>query len=444
MTLAIREGLTYSPRWFDQQEGPYTYLAKLAIANRTSLTTLLAAIFGVRGSSASSTLRTHSLTCVEDRWMKRGGRATAGSIAQSLSQRTLSDVFGDRAGEFASDEHFRYCSPCLDRGFQSPLCQLDALVRCPVHHAPILQVCRACQAPTGRYAFDSAFLQKLRCTNCGKPLGRAWDDDGLMRWPVTLDTSAYGTLATSLRQVKRTTWLDSRGWDDHFDLLPVADKRVANLGLALHALDLPISQCSLHPALAGGVDDLVRVEAYRSTPQSPAGKVEEVFRDLWGQLIERAGGIKRLLDALRNETFKAVGSRRMVEWVGSDDRKTLATFLWCIRFGHWSDFTKVHVRKHAMPWAKDADLSRDDWTRLFLLAFKAEERFAGKWCSMTSHLSRQSIEWRQLVAQYADVLRSGHAQSTAVIAIATLDHEGSENSGRVKLAYGMGSSYFPL
>jgi hypothetical protein len=63
---------------------------------------------------------------------------------------------------------------------------------------------------------------------------------------------------------------------------------------------------------------------------------------------------------------------------------------------------------------------------------------------MTSHLSRQSIEWRQLVAQYADVLRSGHAQSTAVIAIATLDHEGSENSGRVKLAYGMGSSYFPL
>jgi len=95
VTLAIREGLTYSPRWFDQQEGPYTYLAKLAIANRTSLTTLLAAIFGVRGSSASSTLRTHSLTCVEDRWMKRGGRATAGSIAQSLSQRTLSDVFGD-------------------------------------------------------------------------------------------------------------------------------------------------------------------------------------------------------------------------------------------------------------------------------------------------------------------------------------------------------------
>jgi hypothetical protein len=69
------------------------------------------------------------------------------------------------------------------------------------------------------------------------------------------------------------------------------------------------------------------------------------------------------------------------------------------------------------------EFGKDDWVRLLGVAYKAEERFAEKWCSMTSHLSRHSIEWRQLVAQHADILRSRHAQSTAVMAVSNPDDQ---------------------
>jgi hypothetical protein len=443
MNFALREGLTYSPRWFDPQEGAYTALAKIAIPNRISFKMLRHQILGARYQPTTRVVGQHNLTCLTSKWMIRAERASAGTIARDLSERTLSGVFGEQTLDFAGDEHFRYCPACLDLGFQSPLCQIDALVRCPIHRAPILDHCRHCKHPTGRYAFDSSFLRQLRCTNCEEPLGRAWGEDACLQWPVRQDTRPYGALANVFKQIRRLDWIERRGWDEHFDLLPASQKRIANFAFAVKAQELGVPLELLHPALSRVGGERLRMVACRNCSIDPSSETEIVFRELWAEYRQEVG-IAQFAIARVSETIKIASPTRMVEWVGSNNSPVLAGYLWCNRFCHWAHETEIHLRKGHPRWSRDCKVSRDNWRQYFLLARRAEERFATKWCEATRYLQRQDSEWRELVTQHAAILRSRQPQSMGIVTVAQQGDEANLETRRVSIACELGSNYFPL
>jgi len=68
-------------------------------------------------------------------------------------------------------EYFRYCIPCVSRGYHGVLHQLVSVGVCPAHRLPILTTCRHCgyEAP---YVVRAELLETpYRCANCRRNYG---------------------------------------------------------------------------------------------------------------------------------------------------------------------------------------------------------------------------------------------------------------------------------
>lgn len=443
--LALREGLTWLDRWVDPQEGPYTHLAKIAMANRVPRWKLMDHIFGVRATSHQDSRGLHCRTFIQAGWMPKGGRVREGGLATDLASRALSAIFGDRASDFASDEHFRYCPICLDGGFQSSLCQVDALISCPMHRVPLLKTCRRCQHPTARYAFDAAFRRPMQCTKCEQPLGRAWSEDAAASWHFAPDTGEYAVLANLLRNVSRLTWLDRTSWDDHFDLLDPVQRRIANLAFSLDALACPVPRELFHEAI--GRNSTLRLNAEWACTPRRYTPCNYAFADVCRRLAARLEA-ERFHRVWLDETVKISLVRRTTEWVGSADQAVLSFILWRNRFSTPCTLDKSGVlKRNLFGWAKDLALSEGQWTKFFLFAHQAEANFASRWCCLTGNLTRRDQEWRELMSTHSAILgadRSSSPQSMGLMSVHGTSSPGGGTAEGPILACGLGSEYFQL
>lgn len=112
--LQLVEGWVINPAWFSPGEGPFTVAAKIISANVASLSQMLSKLQVSRANS----IQTRSFVCAD--WLI----ASPSPIAKILAAR----CFAFPQFRCAADDHaFRYCTICLNRGYQSATCQISGL-----------------------------------------------------------------------------------------------------------------------------------------------------------------------------------------------------------------------------------------------------------------------------------------------------------------------------
>jgi len=149
---------TWGKDWTGPLEGAFTLAQKYAWANAASVRDMRC-LFGMPLSTFDRL--TSSNTLLVDVTAKQ---------SPDLHSSFLSYWAGDWTRLLACDERFRYCPECIKYGYQSCICQIAALVRCPIHRCELLSTCSACGAPTCAYGVTScAFDEPMRCHRCGSP-----------------------------------------------------------------------------------------------------------------------------------------------------------------------------------------------------------------------------------------------------------------------------------
>lgn len=239
--LLLADGLVFSDRWFSPGEGPFTVLAKLAIANVLSASGVCR-VFGVKPSQTREATP-HGRSLLHLEWMARGRSAPL--LTKHLWERGLLRQSPRWSQAVASDRAFRYCPTCLSMGYQSSLCQIEGLVRCPQHHDLLLKHCTNCNAPTPPYAITTdAFDEPLVCVHCRKAYAPIWQsvDGSLFRTQVG-DESAYRRLGKWFERVEsiKMQWPDQVGWlaDPRAPTQAVkANKRIQVLGMLVSIVPL--------------------------------------------------------------------------------------------------------------------------------------------------------------------------------------------------------------
>lgn len=231
--LHLTDGLVCCDSWFTPGEGPFTVLAKLAIANVLNANRIYR-VFGVRATpTREATPHGRSLLHLE--WLARSRSAPL--LAANLWSRSLLSQSQRWGQALASDRALRYCPTCLSMGYQSSLCQVDGLDRCPQHNDLLLDHCKNCNAPTPPYAVTAeAFDEPLVCIHCRKAYASIWAsaDGSLFRSQVE-DEGDYRLLSQWFGRVETLNiqWPDSVAWlaDPRASAQAVkANKRIQMLG----------------------------------------------------------------------------------------------------------------------------------------------------------------------------------------------------------------------
>ena len=229
----LADGLVVPDSWFSPGEGPFTILAKLAIVNVLSAKRICK-FLGVRTCQTRSV--THGRSLVHLEWLARC--RSAPMLTELLWKRGLLSQTERWGRALGSDRALRYCPTCLAMGYQSSLCQVEALVRCPQHNDVLLDYCATCKAPTPRYAVTAeAFDEPLICAHCRISYAPIWNRAGAeqLRAPID-DERAYIRLGRWFARADALPlqWPDQVGWlaDPRApDLAVKANKRVQTLGI---------------------------------------------------------------------------------------------------------------------------------------------------------------------------------------------------------------------
>lgn len=241
--LHLVDGLAVSDNWFSPGEGPFTALAKLAIANVLDAKRICR-VFGVRPSQRPDAAL-HGRSLLHLQWLARS--RTAPQLAANLWKRGLLNQSGRWGRAVASDRALRYCPTCLAMGYQSVICQVEGLVRCPQHGDWLLDHCIACKAPTPRYALTAdAFDEPLICGRCQTPYAPIWQpsSEGLFRTRMGSE-GAYLHIRRWFERVDAldVRWPDQVGWlsDPRAPAKAVdTNKRVQMLGVLTSLAPLPV------------------------------------------------------------------------------------------------------------------------------------------------------------------------------------------------------------
>ncbi|MEJ8850824.1 hypothetical protein [Variovorax rhizosphaerae] len=228
-------GLTWYPTWLSDGEGPYTRMAKLAAANPLPPVTLRRLLLNEHSSSKYSQV-TQPNSFLSNGWMRRGAKRCAWS--NSLANSALSATLGDWTTRLAGDRHVRYCPACLEMGFHSSVCQMDALLICPLHGQAMQSTCVHCGAGAPAFAWDDC--TPMACTHCLMPLSAAWSPSGALRWKLMPGAQQYSTLEKRLEPLRHANWTDPDGWACRYSGKDAINaKRRAEGALLVHVLGIP-------------------------------------------------------------------------------------------------------------------------------------------------------------------------------------------------------------
>lgn len=230
------DGWFTAPRWYSTGEGPYTALAKICIANAMTARELCAAL----GSSLieAQAFPVHGRSLLDMRWA-RGEKMRSGALLGDIRVRCLAQATDRWWRALASDRRLRFCPSCIACGFQSMLCQLDALTHCPVHGDTIVDACPACGAETPRYAITKeGFERPMICPHCETPYAPCWAPaNPVGNWEGPCDVRAYVTMEKWVRAADALScvWPDQASWMvDPTDENSAHNKRLCMFELLKH------------------------------------------------------------------------------------------------------------------------------------------------------------------------------------------------------------------
>lgn len=177
---------TWLPGWFRPHESLWSLAYRLGVANRVPTKQVYEELFAPLQLSKYGWLMAG----------KGGSQELADLLGLPISLAStafMDDVVSARVEEEKLAKHIRYCPLCLEDHFHSVLFQFRALEKCPIHHAPLEDVCPHCKKTNHRHALEVTPEEK--CPYCGKPfLGRATD------WRTVVDAKVASISLTKCRQ----------------------------------------------------------------------------------------------------------------------------------------------------------------------------------------------------------------------------------------------------
>lgn len=210
--LRLVDGWLVNDSWFAPDEGPYTVLAKMILANASSVDAIWRALgmsYSQLGSKSTSSL-------LDLDWLEQ--LTIAPDLAAFIASRSLARLSPRWYHALAGREVFRYCPGCISLGYQSVLCQLDGLQRCPIHRCWLTDRCLFCHARTPTYAFAlRAFERPMVCTTCNHPFAQVWDvqnGEGGQWQAACEESAAYEGIGRWVRQLNDAVvdWADWPQW----------------------------------------------------------------------------------------------------------------------------------------------------------------------------------------------------------------------------------------
>ncbi|MCE4539653.1 hypothetical protein LXT12_20585 [Pelomonas sp. P7] len=186
-------------------------VAKLLLANQTAPRAMLRQ-FGLAGQQ-HPTVGSRSL--LDPAWLQRCTMAP--DLAALIGARSFSALSPQWCRSLADDQTFRYCPTCLGQGYQSVLCQMSGLQRCPIHDEPLIAHCQACGAATPPYAVTvEAFEQPMVCCECNEHFAPIWrvEPGAGFTWSAVQEEGAYARLAGWVQGVDglQVKWPDHLNW----------------------------------------------------------------------------------------------------------------------------------------------------------------------------------------------------------------------------------------
>lgn len=396
------DGLVLVDRWQSPHEGGFTMLAKLLTVNVMSASDAATCIFGVRLSQGQAQ-RLHGRSLVDGVWMGRSPTRSP-TLSTMVASGTLSTLAGPWTAHLASDRHLRYCTLCIDRGFQSALCQITGLRRCPAHGIELRERCPHCDHPTPRYALcEEAFECVMHCSVCGLPLSKAWDKGALARWTPLTDVAAYAPLERWLRRVAglELQWPDLVHWmEDRSDPEAETRRRCAVFAALRHLvplkLDEPIGE---DPARTVGI----RLTPVLVAPCSPPGlRLDE---DLQGarqriyRAIRRHYGrrwrVHRQLSTYDHDTEAFTSAlphgilatvrpgvpAALHAWLLWRHRFEPSEFLqWALRSGR--RVPDLPIRRHLVTWPLMAHVDDATWAHFVIRCMREDVWTAEQWARL--------------------------------------------------------------
>lgn len=414
-------GLSWGDEWTSVGEGPYTRFAKLLLANPLPFKMVHSLLMARRptGARIASPLHPRSLLC--NRWMILAKAGVLCAWSREVSEATLTPVLGEWAERLASDQALRYCPSCLAQGFQSALCQIDALTHCPVHGDALRTTCSHCDAPMPRYAWDQALHEALpppmHCIRCGRPFTLAWQSDAHFRWRSMPGAEAYAALSERLKFVTDASWSDARAWGQHFLGTDAVAQRLSEFALVQRATRASLPTCfGLSSAFAAY--DLVEVPANtlletNSFPSAGAARegalAQSQMRDAYVSACRRvevaALGMSTQFDPMGWSSRTRYGALQPENF---NDVETAAACLFRLRFergpGLVRDLDQMGIR-HFRPLLAtlQANFRFDGpgWRTFFEGCYAAELRFVQLLRELTQGLSRGSAAWREALSPHA-------------------------------------------
>lgn len=375
-------------------EGGLSLLLKFAWANCASAADICHAVFGRNLLRPCGTQR-QGRSLLDVSWDSGRPDVGLGRMRALCRQGALGALAGQWAPKIASDFRIRYCSACMQAGYQCAFYQIDALTCCPIHGEALRHVCMHCGTDMPPYAIvHDAFISPFFCPQCDHPYAGAppdaarWGDPAL-RLRVE---HAIAPLANWVRRIGNAG-MHWRRWEEW--ALP-AGSSTTGLMRRTATVQVLASIISPGPSLAFSEVRDWRYPIYRG------GKVPSI-RDIQPYALTRLTPQEtnercRIYKAIRRQLERRYGrlcpekpSGRVLRWADYVSHNTFhprkeanlyqqAVLLWRFRMeNHPHNDREAALRLPVLNWPLDGMADANAWAGFALAGFHAATASVAAW-----------------------------------------------------------------
>lgn len=418
------DGLIWQDAWGRPHEGALTQLWKIAAANCLTPHELCNSLFHKRLLS-NDVFGLHGRSLLSTRWMT-APEGNPSQLAKVVSRSGLDAISAKWATVLASDRNIRYCPLCMAEGYQSALCQMDGLIRCPIHDVPILDICAACLAPTPRYALTTLTMSSpFYCPNCGRPYGGCELSLPFLQFSQeeSIEIKKYGRLSRWLSKLDASaiSWPLLESWQCCAEgEVGNKERRTAVLSLLNRLFPLGLAKKFMaKPPVAVSIFPNYHTLT-KSSGSKQGGRDDECDRrEKVYSAIRRH--IRRALGRNHRNCLKSSLWPLEIEWGNEVLRPVVATcplafgyYLWRHHFEtnlvteiqHLSLHEMPKLRKEVLSWPADFEVSTKVWATFALMSFFSYTQVAREWCNREEAPGCAPQDFQSLMENITDFRRA--------------------------------------
>lgn len=432
-----RAAYAWLSEWEYRHESSLSLVLKFAWANCVQARDLCPVLFGT-STLDNRNVGSHGRTLLDAKWMTRSRSRPQGDMLNKIAAGTLGALAGRWTHKIAADTAIRFCHACLERGFHSPLFQIDGIEQCPIHRTRLSTGCPHCGADTARFAVTpEAVDTPFHCAKCLAPLAgtcdpRHWVDEWLHR--ATDDV--LGPVAHWVRTLERSslTWDQWENWFTPLQNYPTESERRAEtlsvlLRLVPPSFDIKLLGGSrLGPKIYLGRADGARTKHFRALParmsDCEVAARTAIYKSLRRHATKMLAGCKQV-DILPLKTCAEINQSDEVMYPSMQKcPRAQALALWRLHFEHLDALgNRLRLRQAALNWPWNGQADRHAWAGYVLASLHAAVNAFDLWRSLASGLTdphllgEDRVKARELFTEFSAVLSPIHFPTFPAISV---------------------------